>query len=63
MAGDASEVMTAREAAEYLGRSYGNFMNSYKTWHIPWHQYTPGGRVLFRRKDLEAFLERTRQAA
>jgi hypothetical protein len=54
--GGSNRVMTMREAADYLHRSYKNFAANYKGWEI-----TPtriGRRVYFLQRHLDHFIER-----
>jgi excisionase family DNA binding protein len=57
--GGSNRVLSMREAADYLGVSYKRFAASYKGWSIACHRI--GGRVKFRERDLEWFLDRTRE--
>lgn len=60
--GGSNKVVTMHDAAEYVGVSYKCFARHYKeNWRIPHHVI--GRRVMFRERDLEAFLDRTREVA
>jgi excisionase family DNA binding protein len=57
--GGSNRLLPMSEAAEYLAHSYKHFAESYRLWHIPFHKV--GGRVYFRERDLEGFLDRVRE--
>ena len=59
--GGSNSMLTMHEAADYLRRSYKNFAANYKRWGIPCHRIE--SRVYFRSRDLEAFLDKTRETS
>lgn len=59
--GGNNRLLTMKESADYLRRSYKNFASSYKRWGIPAHRIS--GRVYFRVRDLESFLNSVREDA
>lgn len=59
--GGSNNLLTMHEAADYVCRSYKNFASNYKRWLIPCHRIQ--GRVYFRVRDLEAFLDNVREVA
>lgn len=60
--GGSNRILTMREAAGYVGMSYYRFARHYRSdWRIPC--YRVGGRVNFRERDLESFLDQNREAS
>lgn len=59
--GGSNKLLTMKESAEYLRRSYKNYASSYKRWGIPAHRIA--GRVYFRTRDLESFLDSVKEVA
>lgn len=67
--GGSNRVLSMREAAEYLHVAYGTLSRRYRQWGIAHHRIggkvvsgrMKGGRVYFRERNLEAWLERTRE--
>jgi predicted site-specific integrase-resolvase len=58
--GGSNKMLTMAEAATFVGISYSRFARHYKRdWAIPC--YRVGGRVNFRERDLEGYLERNRE--
>lgn len=60
--GGSNRVVSMHDAALYVGVHYKTFAKHYKLdWRIPHHVI--GRMVLFRERDLEAFIERHREVA
>lgn len=58
--GGSNKVISMHDAADYVAVSYHRFAANYKAWGIAYH--TIGGRIKFRERDLEHYLERNRVA-
>lgn len=56
--GGSNTFLSMAESAEYVGLSYQVFMRNWRRLGIRGHQLVPGGKLRFRVRDLEAFLER-----
>lgn len=50
-------VLTAREAARYLGYSY-TYFKDHVQYDLPYIQRVPSGRITFRRQDLDKWIEK-----
>src|SRR5437660_12823124 len=61
-AGAQTEWMTLGQAAKYLGVAQSTIRKWSDVGRVPTF-YTPGGHRRYRRRDLDAFLERSRPAA
>ena len=60
--GGSNVMLRMQEAADYVGISRSRFYRHYKDdWHIT--HYRVGNRVNFRVRDLDAYLDRVREAA
>jgi hypothetical protein len=57
--GGSNNLLTMKESAAYLRRSYKNYAANYRRWGIPAHRIQ--SRVYFRVRDLEAFLDNVRE--
>jgi hypothetical protein len=57
--GGSNRVVSMHAAADYLGITYKYFAANYKAWGIACHHI--GKYVRFRERDLESYLDRTRE--
>lgn len=56
--GGSNKSLSMKEAAEYIGVAYVTLKHNYRVWGIP---YIPvGGKITFRVRDLDAWLEKKR---